>query len=159
MRLLVLALLVVGCEPASRYRPVRAGLGYDDMQISDRSYEVRFESGTRSEAHMGALRRAAEIAIKRGFFGFVARTDDHQENMTVRRRAVIGHARSVSDMTVIVVDMLTEDEFEDADVPGATLYQAAVVMHETNRMDVGAHPWKRKRPRTIEPGQDSEDPH
>lgn len=88
MKRIVLALLLVGC--ATGYHPNDFRGGYSQHQLDQRSYEVRFEGNANTSFELArdyAYRRAGELALERGFAGFVVLDeDDNRVRRTLKPR-------------------------------------------------------------------------
>lgn len=68
---LLLVLAMVGC--ATGYHPKGLGGGYSEIQLNARTFQVHFVGNgytNSTAAEQGAMHRAAELTIDRGFFGF-----------------------------------------------------------------------------------------
>jgi hypothetical protein len=131
MYLVAIAALFVACaEPAPPplvygYRPRGAdGFGCSELQMDERTCQVSFVGRSFIEAREGAMRRAAEVTLGRGFDGFViAASEDFAEEVT-RRRFLVGRVRRRLPTTVITIQMLRQG---DAD-GGQPVYDAHLVV-------------------------------
>ncbi|UIJ46218.1 hypothetical protein LZK98_04525 [Sphingomonas cannabina] len=71
----IAALLLMGCSSTTlRYQRETAGGGYAEQRIGDDRYRVTYTAPPRTHLAVVdrlALRRAAELALAKGFYGFV----------------------------------------------------------------------------------------
>ena len=138
---LVVAVLAVGC--ATGYGPSGFGGGYSEVQLNDRTFQVRFSGNgwtSASEAQSGAMRRAAELTEHYGFYGFTV----HGQN-TNMRTSVYTPPTSCSTIgtttvcnggdpqvtekpdSVMTITMVTLDEAQHMD-PAVVVYDARMIL-------------------------------
>lgn len=123
---LLLAALGCATEGSSPYRPRDAGkdLGYAELRVNERTYEVSFVAKSVNEAREGTLRRAAELSLHAGFTAFVLLSFTEGREELIRRRMIVGRARRYRPISVATIWMLRPGE---VDPSGRTLYQAQLL--------------------------------
>lgn len=95
--LLLLSVLAVGC--ATPYQQMGVTGGYAESQLAERVFEVRFAGNGythRADVEAYAMRRAAEVAIARGFAGFVEMKDDTSTDQSLSYTTKTNYASGAS---------------------------------------------------------------
>lgn len=122
---LVAVVLLVGC--ATPYQPVGVRGGYSERQVNERSYEVSFEGNgytTKEAARRMAVRRAAELALHRGFAGFAISGSSVSSELQVLPTGPNDPVLTDKPQASLVIILLSADELRAN--PGA--YDARMVM-------------------------------
>jgi hypothetical protein len=105
----------------------RAGYGYSDLQLNQRSFRVEFVSESQIDAQEGAMLRAAEVTLSSGFDGFVISDTADRGEQRIRSRFVVGRVRRNVAVAELTIDTLMRGEFAGVP-PGSVVYDARLLM-------------------------------
>jgi hypothetical protein len=146
----LVAAVLTGCAHGPRvgqspYQPSSQngkGYGYSELQLNERTIQVTFSGVTSTDAHTGAIRRAAEVALLWGADGFVIMNGEDYLDPVVRSRFVVGQVKRDQPVTVLTIHLLMREEFAGAP-PGTTIYDARLL---APNFSVGYYPARQAPP-------------
>lgn len=128
----VIACVLAGCATtptigSTPYRPNVGGdgYGYSEMQLNASTIQVTFVGATGSDAHEGAMFRAAELAMSTGADGFIVTARDDSYDQIVKKRFVVGRVRRNLPATTLTIFLLMRQDF--ARVYPAMVYDARLI--------------------------------
>jgi len=139
--LAIAALLALGCGTSYQAKGLTGG--YSERRLNERVFEVTFEGNgytTRKAAHDGAIRRAADIAMHLGYYGFWVAGQDTDVATSSYTQPVSCTSNAYSTnctggnttnthrpTSTVVVNMVTWQEAQQAP-PGIIVYDARLIL-------------------------------